>query len=1042
MFALLRFTSVLLFSLLSLAAGSSPFANVLRPSPLSSLLPTSRPTTPSIIRADPATLTLDDPPVLSAGAQIPLSGSDWTASSPSQGLSIAGTVPGDLITDLFHAGVIPEPLYELNWLNASIWNDHTWYYNRTFTLSAAEFTQLTEKGGAGDIGLVFEGIKMAAVIYINDVAIGTAMAQFERLIFSLRAIAANASLSGAIQQGTNRLSVKLDHTISTPLFMQCTGGWDWAPYSNTTTADGREATFSRGIWKNVYLVSAPGGVLLTDIAPLITYAGPFPTEPLSDGSHAGFLLNLTLYLTVTTALPATTVVLSPSWRTTPLTLRLPAIPADSSQVGVSLLTRVSAGEVNLWWPQGLGAQPLYDIHVSLNAGARGIIEGSRRVGFRFFAIVTGNDTDAAYVAANANADGTDHQGMRFRINGAPIFVRGANVIPMDNNEVRTATHRRHHGGITRSARLMLTSLLAVLLASRVHPTTSGSDSCGRRGSAFFVRVLTSCSCVSVVSRRLGRYSAAAHRQMVLSAADGNMNILRIWGGGVFLPSIFYATADEAGVLVYHDMMNRDSFSRMQQEVNAYRNTIRRLSQHPSIAIWDGCNECNPNQGEIGTTVMTIVTSEDSSRAIWPSCPSQGWTSGVNRLSSLPNGKTLKPASSGTIEQHGPYQHGDGWPAVNGDNTHLNVFNSMLPLSLNPAVRAGLSQTNVFTSEFGSVGWSSWESIAPTIAPQHWALHGGAAKANCTGGFAGRCTPNNVMAQRNYPCDSLIVTYFGGTQADLDVVGEQPFKKQLWQCLYGQALVLKGYIEQHRATNTFGLQIWQLNEIWPTGGWGTIEYGTVELAGQVLGGRWKPAHHWLREHMFTDRLITCGADTTVRNASTLLCLIKNDLYQGVTGRVMIEAIDLGGKATTVLYEAESVTLRGGPGVMYWFTIPAVDATTTVLRATYYDPIVDEAIAHNVLLLTAPQHLQLQPVGLSVLYGPSANVDGTLDLVLTKPAGSPAAVFVTLTTLAQGRFSTNGFVMDSRSTTVQFIPFGPLDVALLKRSLRIETANQYA
>ena len=726
----LAFVSLLLLSLCSPTNSSSlsdlihtiraPLSSILHPTPIS--VPTPAPQAP-------AQLTLDDPPVLGA-THISLSGPAWTASSPSQGLTIAATVPGDLITDLFHAGVIPEPLYELNWLNASIWNDHTWYYNRTVPLTAAQYTSVTEKGGSGDIALVFEGIKMGANLYMNGVRIGQALAQFERLIFSLRAIAANASTSGALRQGDNVLSVEFDHTINTPLFMQCTGGWDWAPYSNTTTADGKEATFSRGIWKAVYLVASPGGVFVTDIVPLTTYNGPFPTTPLSDGSHAGFTLNLTVYLTVTTALPTSTLVVQPSWQTTPWTFTLPALKASTS-TGISTLIRISANDILLWWPQGLGAQPLYDLSVHVNAGDRGVIAGSRRVGFRFFAIVTGNDTNPSWVEDNTNADGTSSDGMRFRINGAPLFVRGANVIPMDNNE--------------------------------------------------------------------GRYTATAHRRMVLSAADAGMNIMRIWGGGVFLPSIFYATADEAGVMVYHDMMNRDYFSGMQQEVNAYRNTIRRLSTHPSIVIWDGCNECNPNQGEIGTTVMSIVTSEDSSRAIWPSCPAQGWASGVNRLSSLPNGKPLKPSASlveerfameigalGAIEQHGPYQHGEstrsthplhpalsfplslpllsvsfavltwcaavcwcsGWPAVNGADS-LDLFSPMLPLPLNPTEVIGLSHPNVFTSEFGSVGWSSWESVSPTIAPQHWALHGGAPKANCSGGFSSKCTPNNVMAQRNY-----------------------------------------------------------------------------------------------------------------------------------------------------------------------------------------------------------------------------------------------------------------------------------------------------
>jgi beta-mannosidase len=907
----------------------------------------------------------------------------WSATSPSQSLSITGSVPGDLITDLFHAGVIPEPLYELNWLNASIWNDHAWYYNRTFSLSRAQVQDLTDPSNDSDILLVFDGIKMGANLYLNDVLIGQALAQFERLIFSFRSIVNNSTLKGAIKAGGNVLSVVFDHTLSTPLFMQCTGGWDWAPYSNTTTHDGKEATFSRGIWKNVYLLNSPRGLVITDIVPLITYNGPFPTTPLSDGAHAGFTVNLTVHVWATAPDTGSTLVITPSWVAPAITQRV-RIPSGVSAVRV--LFRVSAADVLLWWPQGLGAQPLYQLNVRLESGDRGTIEGTRRVGFRFFAIVTGNDTDPSYVEANRDADGTDDQGMRFRINGAPIFVKGANVIPMDNNE--------------------------------------------------------------------GRYTAAAHRRMVLSAADGGMNILRIWGGGVFLPSIFYATADEAGVLVYHDMMNRDYFSGMQQEVNAYQNTIRRLATHPSIAIWDGCNECDATQGEIGTTVMTIVTSEDSSRPVWPSCPAAGWISGVNRLSSIPNGKAMKPKnprmmattkigmSFGAIETHGPYQHGDGWPAVNGDNSHLNLFDPMLPLPLNPSTRSSLGLSNVFTSEFGSVGWSSWESVSPTIAPTHWALHGGAPKANCTGGFSSQCTPTNVMAQRNYPCDSILITYFGGQQTDLDQVGEQHFKKQLFQCLYGQALVLKTYIEQHRSTNTYGLQIWQLNEIWPTGGWGTIEYGTVEVAGQVEGGRWKPAHHWLRDHLYTDRIITCGQDTTSKNASSLLCLLKNDFYQAVSGDIVIEAIDLIGKATSTLYTAKGVTLAGGPGVSHWFTIPAVNPATTILRASYLDPVASISIARNTILLTTPGKLQLSPVTLSVSFSAEANLDGTLDLTLRKEAGSAPAVFVTLTTLAQGRFSENAFVMDGEVVTVQFIPFGALEAAVLRRSLRVETANQYA
>ena len=449
--------------------------------------------------------------------------------------------------------------------------------------------------------------------------------------------------------------------------------------------------------------------------------------------------------------------------------------------------------------------------------------------------------------------------------------------------------------------------------------------------------------------------------------------------------------------------------------------------------------------------MSILTSEDSSRAVWPSCPAQGWRSGVNRLSSHPNGVALNPSPAaavraevgvfGDIETHGPYQHGDGWPAVNGDNHNANQFDPMLPLTqLDPSAQIGLTYPNVFTSEFGSVGWSSWESVSPTIAPSHYALHGGAAPDDCdNGGWPSRCVGDNVMAQRNYPCDSIIFQYFGGTAADLEQVGEMPFKKQLFQCLYGQALVLTGYILQHRATNTYGLQIWQLNEIWPTGGWGTIEYGTSELAGQVEGGRWKPAHYWLKDYLFTDRVIACGVGAS---ADTQLCYLRNDIYAAAIGSVYVYAIDLATSATTPHYVQEGVELAAGPGAVQWFNIPAATSPNgTVLSAAFVDAVTGETLARNTILLTTPQHLALSPVRLSATVQ-SVNADASVDVYITKKAGTPVALWVTLTTQAQGRFSDNAFVMAEEEVVVQFIPFGPLDTTLLRTSLRVETANDYA
>jgi beta-mannosidase len=75
---------------------------------------------------------------------------------------------------------------------------------------------------------------------------------------------------------------------------------------------------------------------------------------------------------------------------------------------------------------------------------------------------------------------------------------------------------------------------------------------------------------------------------------------------------------------------------------------------------------------------------------------------------------------------------------------------------------------------------------------------------------------------------------------------------------------------------------QLNEIWPTGGWGSLEYGTPSVQGQVVGGRWKPLHYLLKSSTFADVLVACGADGQ--------CFLKNDLAaKPFSGQVLVESV---------------------------------------------------------------------------------------------------------------------------------------------------------
>lgn len=133
--------------------------------------------------------------------------------------------------------------------------------------------------------VVFEGVKMAADVYADGQKLGRMTDQFLRYMWVLPC--------GPTE---SVVSLRVDFTVSSPStnstggrFMACTGGWDWAPFSNTY--EGKDHTFSRGLWRTVYTVT------LDHVSPAMTYftaqtyyLGEYPTAPLQDGKHAGFKL--------------------------------------------------------------------------------------------------------------------------------------------------------------------------------------------------------------------------------------------------------------------------------------------------------------------------------------------------------------------------------------------------------------------------------------------------------------------------------------------------------------------------------------------------------------------------------------------------------------------------------------------------------------------------------------------------------------------------------------------------------------------------------
>ncbi len=85
-------------------------------------------------------------------------------------------------------------------------------------------------------------------------------------------------------------------------------------------------------------------------------------------------------------------------------------------------------------------------------------------------------------------------------------------------------------------------------------------------------------------------------ERIRQAREANINLLRVWGGGVYESEDFYRICDETGVLVWQDFLFACAAypeeSPLAEEVEAEaRDNVVRLAHHPSLVLWNGNNEC-------------------------------------------------------------------------------------------------------------------------------------------------------------------------------------------------------------------------------------------------------------------------------------------------------------------------------------------------------------------------------------------------------------------------------------------------------------------
>jgi len=320
-----------------------------------------------------------------------------------------------------------------------------------------------------------------------------------------------------------------------------------------------------------------------------------------------------------------------------------------------------------------------------------------------------------------------------------------------------------------------------------------------------------------------------YQHLIQMSKDANMNMLRVWGGGIYERDIFYDECDRLGLLVWQDFMfacalypdyNRNFMDNVRREIEQ---VVRRLRSRTCLALWCGNNENDwlyealSSSGEIpypfyGEKIYhelmpALLETLDPTRTFWPSSPFGG-----NDHNSREEGDThnwqvwhgnIEPREFGQPQLQDYSVEGLSFKKFKGDMTK-------------------------FASEFGMHASSNRYTLQRNI-PENQFFWG-----------------SDEMMYRNkdihHPKGILLMEGYTGAPSNIE--------EYLNYSMLTQAEGLKYGIEHYRRNkpDTSGALFWQLNDCWPGTSWSVIDYYGLP----------KAAYHYARK-FFAPVLITADHD---------------------------------------------------------------------------------------------------------------------------------------------------------------------------------------
>lgn len=489
-----------------------------------------------------------------------------------------------------------------------------------------------------------------------------------------------------------------------------------------------------------------------------------------------------------------------------------------------------------------------------------------------------------------------------------------------------------------------------------------------------------------------RHTKKRYEDLIKSAADANMNMLRVWGGGKYESDYFYELCDRLGIMVWQDFMfacsiypaDDDFLNNVKNEVE-YQ--VKRLQHHPSLVLWCGNNE------NVGTLNWFPETRENRDRYIID----------YDRLNEGVVGKAVKTLDPGrkwwsSSPSAGEGDYSDCWhDDSKGDMHYWSVWHEGKPF------KSYYEVTPRFCSEFGFQSFSSMETIK-TFADED--------QFNIT-------SPVMEHHQRNDRGNSIIIStisrYFRFPQS---------FEETIYLSRIQQAMAIKTAVEYWRTKRPvcMGSLYWQLNDTWPVASWSSLDYN----------GSWKPLHYSAKR-FYAPHLLTIHKTQDSR-IEVKLC---NDSFEPISGELTVEEWGYNGSRREVLSKkitaaAEAVSLLES------FPVPAEKSfTNSRFYHTAFTPDNNGLqILENSLMLESPKRCRIKKTNIDIDIKQKDS-----ETILTLTADIPA--FNTVLELPgwKGRFSENNFTILPNYPKEILLSGEDIDKNDLKKQLEVHSLRNF-